>query len=113
MIALSRESYHHKSIEDWFRAGDAHCRRIDTCKSLNVAASLAEAGLGITLLPVRCFAAEIAAGRLERVKAAPAFQPVGFTATLSIDTIQPIAGKIAELAREISDFDRAAGSVAV
>jgi len=106
VIALSRESYHHKSIEDWFRAGDARCRRIDTCKSLNVAASLAEAGLGITLLPLRCFEAEIAQGRLAPVNAAPAFQPVAFTATLSIDTVQPIAGKIAELAREVSDFNR-------
>lgn len=106
VIALSLESYHHKSIEDWFRAGNAHCRRIDTCKSLNVAASLAEAGLGITSLPVRCFQQEIEQRWLEVVDAFPAFPPVEFTATSSIETTQPVATQIARLACKISKFDK-------
>ena len=81
VIALSRESYHHRSIEEWFRSGGAHCRRIDTCKSLGVAAALAGAGLGVTLLPPRCYRNEIRAGRLQVIAVAPRFRPVEFTAT--------------------------------
>ncbi|HYZ45788.1 MAG TPA: LysR family transcriptional regulator [Xanthobacteraceae bacterium] len=106
VIALSRESYHHRSIEEWFRSGGAHCRRIDTCKSLGVAAALAGAGLGVTLLPPRCYRNEIKAGRLQVITVAPRFRPVEFTATCSVATIQPLARRIAELASEVSDFDK-------
>jgi len=107
VIALSRESYHHHSIEEWFRSGDARCRRIGTCKSLGVAAALAGAGLGVTLLPPRCYGSEIEAGRLQVVAAVPRFPPVEFTATCSVATIQPIAQRIAKLASEVSDFEKA------
>ncbi len=106
VIALSRESYHHRSIEEWFSSGGAHCRRIDTCKSLGVAAALARAGLGVTLLPPRCYGAEIEAGDLQVIATTPRFHPVEFTATWGIATISPIARRIAELAAEISDFDK-------
>jgi DNA-binding transcriptional LysR family regulator len=106
VIALSRESYHHRSIEEWFRSGGAHCRRIDTCKSLGVAAALAGAGLGVTLLPPRCYRGEIKAGRLQMITVAPRFRPVEFTATYSTATIQPVARRIAELASEVSDFEK-------
>jgi DNA-binding transcriptional LysR family regulator len=106
VIALSRESYHHRSIEEWFRAGDARCRRIDTCKSLSVAAALAAAGLGVTLLPPRCHGNEIKAGRLQVIATVPRFRPVEFTATCSIASIQPISRRIAVLASEVSDFEK-------
>ena len=106
VIALSRESYHHRSIEEWFHSGGAHCRRIDTCKSLGVAAALAGAGLGVTLLPPRCYGNEVKAGRLRMIAVAPRFRPVEFTATYSTATIQPAARRIAELAGEVSDFQK-------
>lgn len=107
VIALSRESYHHTSIEDWFRAQDAHCKRMDTCKSFSVAASLASAGLGITLLPPRCFSADIAAGRLRVLRTDPPFPPVEFTATCAVGSMQAVAPKVAQLAAEVSDFQKA------
>jgi DNA-binding transcriptional LysR family regulator len=106
VIALSRESYHHRSIEEWFRSGGARCRRIDTCKSLGVAAALAGAGLGVTLLPPCRYRSEIKAARLQMVPVAPRFRPVEFTATYSTATIQPIGRRIAELAAEVSDFEK-------
>ncbi|MFV0367623.1 MAG: LysR family transcriptional regulator [Hyphomicrobiaceae bacterium] len=106
VIALSFESYHHTSIEDWFRAGDAFCRRMDTCKSLTVAASLAAAGLGLTLLPPRCFENEIKKGLLKIVPTDPPFPPVEFTATSAVESMQAAAPKVAKLAAEISDFDK-------
>lgn len=106
IISLSRESYHHTSIEDWFRAGGAYCRRIDTCKSFSVAALLAGAGLGFTLLPPRCYQQYIRDGRLQVVATDPPYPAVEFTATVAIGSMQPAVHNIALLAREISDFDK-------
>jgi DNA-binding transcriptional LysR family regulator len=105
IIALSRESYHHKSIEDWFQFGGAIGQRIDTCKSLSVAASLASAGLGLALLPPRSYARQIKSKQLRIVPTDPSFPPVEFTATCSVESMQRTTLKIAQLASEISDFD--------
>lgn len=110
LIALARESYHHTSIEDWFKSANASCRRIDTCRSMGVAASLAAAGLGITLLPPSCYAAEIASGRLRQIETTPVFPPVEFTATRSAESLQPLTQRIVRMAREISDFDKSTGN---
>ena len=107
IIALSRESYHHTAIEDWFRAGNARCRRIDTCKSFGVAASLAAAGLGVTLLPPRWHQEAIASGKLRIIETDPVFPAVEFTATSAVESMQAIAQKIARMARDVSTFDRA------
>ncbi|MBX9591597.1 MAG: LysR family transcriptional regulator [Hyphomonadaceae bacterium] len=106
IIALSRESFHHAAIEEWFASGNARCRRIDTCKSTGIAASLAAAGLGLTFLPVRCYRREIADGHLRIVKTRPATPPVEFIAVSSTDSINPFVGGIAALAAEVSDFDK-------
>lgn len=106
VIALARESYHHASIEAWFRSTEAVCRRIDTCKSLGVAASLAAAGLGLTLLPAQFFKREVEAGLLRLVDTAPALAPVEFTATTAADGVEPLARRIAAIAAEVSDFNR-------
>jgi hypothetical protein len=58
------------------------------------------------LLPPRCYQNEIEAGRLQVIAAVPRFYPVEFTATCSMATIQPIARRIAELAGEVSDFEK-------
>src|SRR5262249_2357774 len=92
--------------EEWFRSGGAHCRRIDTCKSLGGAAALARAGLGVTLLPPRCYRNEIRTARLKVIAGAARLRPVDLTATYSVSTLQPLARRIAELAGEVSDFDK-------
>ncbi len=109
IIALSRESYHHKSIEDWFRYGGAAGHRFYTCKSLGVAASLATAGLGIALLPPRNYMRQIRAKQLRIVQTDPCFPPVEFTATYSTESMQQVARKIALLAAEVSDFEGRGG----
>jgi hypothetical protein len=40
------------------------------------------------------------------ITVAPRFRPVEFTATYSTATIQPVARRIAELASEVSDFEK-------
>jgi DNA-binding transcriptional LysR family regulator len=106
IIALSRESYHHSRIEDWFRSGNAYYRHIYTCKSFGVAASLASARLGVTLLPIDYFQDQVDSGHLKVIETDPPMNPVEFTATLSMDGIQPITEIVADLAQELSTFDK-------
>jgi DNA-binding transcriptional LysR family regulator len=105
VIALSQESFHHASIEDWFYAGDARCWQIDTCKSMGVAASLAASGLGVTLLPVKCFVDLLDTGQLVRVDAVPAFPPIKFTATSARNMFGNLVQRIARIAQQVSTFD--------
>jgi DNA-binding transcriptional LysR family regulator len=109
VITLSRQSYHHTTIEDWFLASGANCRRIDTCKSVALAAALAVAGVGVTLLPVRCYQTEVATRRLRVIRTVPPMPPVEFTAARLTDTIQPVVRAVSLIAAEISDFDHAGG----
>ena len=106
IILLARESYHHTSIEEWFHTANAVCSQLYTCKSLGVAASLAAAGLGITLLPLHCYRPEIASGRLQIISTTPALPPVEFMATYSADSVIAAAQHVATLAAEISDFGK-------
>ncbi len=106
IITLSPQSYHHQSIDEWFQSGEVAFKRFDTFKSLNVAASLAVAGMGITLLPRRCYGKELENGTLRIVETRPKMPLVSFSATTLIDNTQPLAEIAATLAAEISDFDK-------
>ena len=107
VIALARQSYHHARIEDWFHSRNALCRRIYTCKSFGVASSLAVAALGITLLPVDNYQDLIASGKLHVIVTEPPMTPVEFTVTMSVDSPQSLPKLIADLACEVSTFDKA------
>jgi len=105
IITLSRESYHHASIEEWFSASGARRTRVDTCKSLGVAASLAASGLGVTLLPKKCYEKQLEGGDLHVIDAAPAFAPIKFTATYSKNRFGNLVKTISHMAQQVSDFD--------
>ncbi len=104
VIALSQESFHHASIEDWFHSGNAHCLQIDTCKSLGVAASLAASGLGVTLLPVKCFQVDLALDRLRIIDATPVFPRIKFMATCARNSFNRLTRRVALLAQQVSDY---------
>lgn len=107
VIALSEESYHFASIEAWFQAGGARLGRMSVCKSMGVAALLAMAGLGATLLPARCFREELARRQLLQLRADPPFGPIPFRAMTSRRSLSRLAEEAAALAAETSDFNRA------
>lgn len=106
IIALSPQSVHHAKTEDWFRSRAAFCHRLYTCKSLGVASSLAAAGLGIALLPVDHYSEWIDDGRLRIIDTDPPIAPVEFTAMIAPSGVQPLTELIADLARDISAFDK-------
>ncbi|SHG46740.1 LysR family transcriptional regulator [Bradyrhizobium erythrophlei] len=106
IITLSPQSHHRRSIDEWFQSGGVAFKRFDTCKSLNVAASLAAAGLGITFLPKRCYDKELKNGTLRIIETKPLMSGVLFSATTHIDGTQPLAEMAAALAADISDFEQ-------
>ena len=106
VIALARESVHHKTIDDWFSNAGKTRRKFDTCKSIGVASTLAKAGFGITILPVRCYATEIKRGNLVVVSTNPKLPALEFFAFNSADSLEPAFREVAKLAAEASDFER-------
>lgn len=106
VIALSPTSAHHARIEDWFRASGAFCRRLYTCKSFGVAASLAAAGLGVTLLPEEPFRELLDNGRLRIIESDPPMAPMEFHATVGPGAAQSVTELIADMASDLSTFDR-------
>lgn len=106
LIGLRRGSYHHASIEDWFARAQSRCRYLARCKSMTVAASMTTAGLGISYLPLCCFQEAIDQGRLKVLDTSPPLPPVEFVAASSVDEFHPLASRVAELAAEVSDFEK-------
>lgn len=106
IIALPKNSHHHERVEEWFRSNGAVCKRIDTCNSMSVVAALTVASLGISVFPVCCYQKELEQGQLRIIDTEPRIPPVEFFAMIPADDLQPITRLIADIADEISDFDR-------
>lgn len=106
IIGLQSQSFHHAAIEDWFQREHVQCRYLARCKSMAVAASLTAAGMGISYLPIRCYRDQIDDAKLKIVATTGQFQQVGFVAATSLEHSYSLAERIAELACEVSDFDR-------
>ena len=106
IISLSRESYHYANIDAWFRTSDAAYRPKDTCTSLSVLAALVASGLGIGLLPPRCFQRELKETNLRILKVKPAMRPVACSAVVLSDAFEPVTRTLVELAAKVSDFDK-------
>lgn len=104
IIGLARQSFHHLTIEDWFRKGHAYCYYHVRCTSMLVAASMAIGGAGCTFLPDRCFQQECASGKLERIDTSIDSR-VGFITAMSADEMDPLVSRIASLAGKVSDFE--------
>ncbi|CAM5519722.1 LysR family transcriptional regulator [Eoetvoesiella caeni] len=103
VIGLARQSYHHGTIEDWFRKGHAYSYYQVRCTSMLVAASMVSSGVGCAYLPINCFSHEIEAGRLELIDTSIEPQ-VGFIAAMSADEMAPLVFRIADLAVQASNF---------
>ncbi|WP_333842925.1 LysR family transcriptional regulator [Pelomicrobium sp.] len=106
-ITLNRQSYHHARIQTWMKENKVRCRRIIVCNSMTVAATLVMAGIGVSLLPPRCYHREIEARALRIVRTTGGMAPVEFFAMYPLDEFQPLAQLVTGLAARVSDFDRA------
>lgn len=104
IISLSEESHHYRTIEHWFSSNNA-CFNVSTrSNNMNVAASLALAGLGIAYLPPLAYRNEIAQGKLRVLKTRPKLPEVEFFAVSPRGRFQPLTHAVVVLAHEVSAF---------
>lgn len=104
IIGLAKQSFHHPTIENWFRKGHAYCSYQVRCTSMLVAASMAISGAGCVFLPERCFQHECTTGKLEKIDTSIDSR-VDFIAAVSADDVDPLVSRTISLACEVSDFD--------
>lgn len=106
IIGMKPKSFHYSAIEDWFQTEHIRCRYLARCKSVAVAASMTIAGMGVSYLPVRCYADELERGRLAIVQVRQPLDPVEFIAACPLGHSYSLARAISELAQEVSDFEK-------
>jgi DNA-binding transcriptional LysR family regulator len=106
ILTLSKTSNLYAQLERWFEESGAVGRRTDTCNSLSVLASWTISGLGIGYLPIEHFGRDIRAGRLRMVDVTPKLPDLEYVAALDRRHPQPLAQSVAELAVNVSTFER-------
>lgn len=104
ILSLSEESFHYPVIERWFRDAGTFYRSAASCNNMDVIASLTAAGLGVSLLPRACYRAELKARRLVALRTSPAIPRVPFSLIHRVDRPHPLAGRIAALAKQVSEL---------
>lgn len=106
ILTLSRQSNLYTVLERWFEESGAIGRRADTCNSLSVLASWAIAGLGIGYLPLGYHDRDIRAGRLRVINVQPRLPVIEYVAVLDRRHPQPLVQTVADLAVNVSTFER-------
>lgn len=104
VLSLSEDSFHYPVIERWFREGGAIFRCAASCNNMDVIADLTAAGLGVSLLPRRCYRGEVAARRLVVLETRPAIPRVEFSVIHRLDRPHPLLAPVAALAMDVSDL---------
>ncbi len=107
ILTLSKASNLFLKLDRWFGESGAVGRRANMCNSLSVLATWTIAGLGISYLPVRHFAEDVAAGRLRMLDVAPTLPDLEYFAALDRREPQLLALAVADVAAKVSTFRRA------
>lgn len=105
VIALADDSFHTATIEHWFGGAGMRPEVMGVCQSMGMAAAMAANGLGMTLLPVRCFAEAQARGELVRIPTTKPFPIIPFRALIARPAINGLAAAAAEIAAEVAQED--------
>jgi DNA-binding transcriptional LysR family regulator len=109
ILSLGKNSFHHRTVEHWLNErGDAP-RVVDLCNSMGAVASLTQAGVGVSLLPIQCYRAEIASGALRVLETCPEGPLVEFFAVYAADATTTIPRLLTDLAAASSTFEDALG----
>ena len=93
-----------RPVVDWLKDHGARLERIVKCNNLTVLSALAMAGLGVTFLTEQYFRPEIQSGKLRVITTDPDLPKIVYTASFRTDTLDPLAGMIAQLSLECCDF---------
>ncbi|MFF9549047.1 LysR family transcriptional regulator [Methylobacterium fujisawaense] len=109
ILSLGKNSFHHRTVEHWLNErGDAP-RVVDLCNSMGAVASLTQAGVGVSLLPIQCYRAEIASGALRVLETCPEGPLVEFFVVYAADATTTIPRLLTDLAAASSTFEDALG----
>ena len=106
VITLSEQSFHHNTVNKWFRENGAKCDRIISCNNISVLISLTIDGMGVGLVPAPCVEAQVKTKKLQVIDTDPKIDPVPFYALMPLDATTPLAEKISRIAVEVSDFKK-------
>jgi len=104
IITWSKDAAIYLSIQDWFVSHGAHPARRITCNTAATMATLAAAGLGITLLPAELVRREVSDGALTMIPTDPDFAPVRYHAVYAPGRPGSLRQIVAEAAKETSTF---------
>ena len=105
LITLPVEGHLSPNFDHWTRQ-DSYCfSRIDTCNSLSTVANLTASGLGVSLLPPRCFTRHLETNALRILDSEPEPGSLEFFAVLRVDSLGAMLKTVVALVRELSDFD--------
>lgn len=104
VLSLSSQSHHYPVIEQWFAQHDAEFRPVISCSNIRVLADLTLDGLGVSLLPRRSYADDVAKGRLRVLDTEPELAPVELVALYRLTSTEALISAVVALARETSDY---------
>jgi len=104
VITHGASSVLHSVLEAWFEQSGMRMNRIITSNSMAAAAMLAQAGLGVTFLPLFYYQPDFDAGRLAILPCRPAMRPVRFSAVYPRGRSLPLVEAIVREAARHSTF---------
>lgn len=108
ILSLGENSVHFETVSTWL-AESGSTQRPDLCNSMTVLAMLTAAGVGVSLLPPMCYARELAGGELKILASNPAPPRMPFAVVYKARKATALQSAIAEIAVEVSTFDRSRG----
>lgn len=106
IITLSKQSYHYRLVNQWFRENRASSRNYIECNSIVVIQSLTVSGLGVGLLPTYYVKEQLESGDLRIVDCNPQIPPVGMYAFIRGDGRHPLARDIAMMAKKACPLNK-------
>lgn len=107
LISLGPNSVIAEIQETWFRDGRASPKRLSRSNSMEISAGLVRSGLGVALLPVAYYRADIERRRMVMIDVVPPLPPVAFFAIRAAGDPSPLVARVVEIARRVGRFDRA------
>ncbi|MCW5644696.1 MAG: LysR family transcriptional regulator [Rhodoferax sp.] len=106
LITHGETSVLHGVLMQWCGQGDVQPTRIITSNSMEAAAMLAAAGLGVTFLPLAYYEPWIKQQRLQRVPVRPSIPAIQFSAVYPPGRQTPLVDAIVRLAMQHSTFSK-------
>jgi DNA-binding transcriptional LysR family regulator len=109
ILSLGENSVHFETVSSWL-AESGSTQRPDLCNSMTVLAMLTGANVGVSLLPPMCYETELASGELQVLVSHPKPPQIPFSVVYKTRRMTSLQTAVAEIAAEVSTFDRDATS---